>query len=31
MTRLLTNPLFWVLTLLLCWLASVTVIIAGQP
>ena len=30
MSKILTNPLFWVLTALLLWLATITVIIARQ-
>lgn len=31
MTRFLTNLRFWILTFLLGWLATVTLIIASQP
>ncbi|AHH94357.1 hypothetical protein BC739_007256 [Kutzneria viridogrisea] len=30
MSRLLANPLFWVLTAILCWLAAITFTIARQ-
>lgn len=30
MSKILTNPLFWVLTAVLLWLASITLIIAHQ-
>ncbi|RZS44250.1 hypothetical protein EV193_101125 [Herbihabitans rhizosphaerae] len=31
MVRLLTNIRFWMMTFILLWLTTVTVIIAGQP
>jgi hypothetical protein len=31
MSRLLTNPLFWVLTFIVCWILGVTVAIANDP
>ena len=30
MSKILTNPLFWVLTAVLLWLATITLIIARQ-
>jgi hypothetical protein len=31
MTRIFTNPRFWVLAFLMSWLTMITVIIAQQP
>lgn len=31
MPRILTNPRFWVLTVIIVWLTTITVLIAGQP
>lgn len=31
MTRLLTNPLFWMLTIILAWLIVITMSIASDP
>ena len=31
MPRLLTNPLFWVLAFIVCWILGITVAIANDP